>query len=77
MILILALAMVNRPSDLNLLRITPRALQVNPEWITFQPVFGTKKIPAYPLVWASENAETVHKPFKGVLNQNKRLSSMK
>ena len=43
------MATVERPLDLNLLRITPRALQVTADLATFQPVFWAKNIwPNYP-----------------------------
>ena len=41
-VMILALATVNRPSDLNLLRISPRAMQLMEDSVTFQPVFAAK-----------------------------------
>ena len=40
--MILALATVKSPSDLNLLRITLGAMQISEDSITFQLVFGTK-----------------------------------
>ena len=40
--LVLALATVKRHSDLNLLRITPRAMQISEDSDTFQMVFGAK-----------------------------------
>ena len=41
-VMILALATVKRPSDLNLLRITPKAMQITEDSVTFQPVSGAK-----------------------------------
>ena len=41
-IMILALAKVKRPSALNLLRVTPKAMQITEDSVTFQPVFGVK-----------------------------------
>ena len=41
-IMILALATVKRPSDLNLLWITPRTMQVTTYSFTFQPLFEAK-----------------------------------
>ena len=40
--MILALAMVKRPSDLNILRITLGAMQISEDSVTFQPMFGAK-----------------------------------
>ena len=40
MVMILALATVEGPSDLNLLRINPLAMQITEDSVTFQPVFG-------------------------------------
>ena len=40
--MILALDTVKRPPDLNLLRITPGAMQILEDSITFQPLFGAK-----------------------------------
>ena len=40
--MILALATVKRASDLDLLRITPGAMQIIDDSVTFQPVFGAK-----------------------------------
>ena len=41
-VMIFALATVKRPSDLNLLRITPKAMQITEDSVTFSPVFGAK-----------------------------------
>ena len=41
-VMILALATVKRLSDLNLLRITPGAMQISEDSVTFNPVFGAK-----------------------------------
>ena len=41
-VMILALATAKRPSDLNLLRITTRGMQITEDSVTFQPVFGVK-----------------------------------
>ena len=40
--MILALATVKRPSDLNLLMNTPGAMQIMEDSVTFKPVFGAK-----------------------------------
>ena len=41
-VMILALATVKRPSDLNLLRITSKAMEIIEDSVTFQPVLSTK-----------------------------------
>ena len=41
-VMILALATVKRPLDLNPLRITTGAMQISEDSVTFQPVFGAK-----------------------------------
>ena len=41
-LMILALSTDKRPSDLNLLRITPGDIQILEDSVTFQPVFGAK-----------------------------------
>ena len=47
--MILALATVKRPSDLNLLTITPGTMQIMEDSVTFQVVLGAKNaIPNHP-----------------------------
>ena len=59
--MILALAMVKRPSHLNLLRIIPRVMQILKDSVTFKPVFGAKNArpscpycPTITLKWAED-----------------------
>ena len=59
--MIIALATVKRPSDLNLLRITPGSMQPLEDSVTFQPVFQAKNAranhpygPTITLRWAED-----------------------
>ena len=44
MVMILALATVKRPSDLNLLSINPRSMQVTADMVTYKLLFGAKNV---------------------------------
>ena len=51
MVMILALPTVKRPSDLSLFRITPKAMQITEDSVTFQLVFGAKNARPKHLYW--------------------------
>ena len=56
--MILALATVKRPSEMYLLWITPKVMQITEDSVTFQPLFGVKNArPSQATVWADYNSE--------------------
>ena len=77
-VMILALTIVDIPSDLNLLRTTPRAMQVMEDYVTFQPVFGAKNSrtnhpygPTITLTWAMDECLYPVKLIKEYIAKNK------